>query len=83
MRLRPDPGRVGHPNSLQTSHAFEAYRHQFSTLRLAGHIGRRAAAVALTPPTFEQLAVGADALGDVRARLQAIHARHRGMGSRI
>ena len=45
MGLRPDPGRVGDSYSLETSHAFEAYGHQFPGLRLAGDIGRRAAAI--------------------------------------
>ena len=83
MRFRPDPGRVGHPYPLETSDTFKTNGHQFSTFWFAGDIGRRAAAVALAPTTLKQLAVRADALGDVRARLQAIDARHRGMCSRV
>ena len=45
MRFRPDPGRVGDSYSLETSHSFQAYGHEFSGLRLAGDIRRRAAAI--------------------------------------
>ena len=61
MRFRPDPGRVGDSYSLETSHSFQAYGHEFSGLRFTGDIRRRAAAVPLTPPTFKELPIRADA----------------------
>ena len=83
MGFRPDPGRVGDSYSLETSHAFKADRHEFPTFWFTGDIRRRAPTVPLTPPTFKQLPIRADALGDVRARLQAIYTRHCRVRSRI
>ena len=72
----PRPGAVRHAHALEAPHALEAERHELARLLRRLDVGGGSRLVALAAAAAEDLARGADALGDVHARAQAVAAGH-------